>query len=320
MTVPLPQSPGAGREESGALWAYAAMLAAMLISSGNFLVANLAVQEIDPVTLAFWRNAIATACFAPFVVRARRNLMAYFRPQKVRLLALAVVGVILPAWFMYLSLRSDDLINLSVGYIFIPLTTILLSALLLSERLAPIQYLGLAAAFLGALVFAFQGDLENLASFDPHEAFLWMLAVCVTRSLYLVLLKRWDVHPAPSEGLFVLLALGTVILIPAFLAEEIASRAPLDYSWPVWGSIAFIGIGMGALYFHLITLGTDRIGATRASLFTYTVPLLVTIQSMVFLGSRPQAYQGMGALFIVGGVFLVSWFREREPHPSEVHH
>jgi drug/metabolite transporter (DMT)-like permease len=198
--------------------------------------------------------------------------------------------------------------------------TVLFSALLLAERLSPIQYLGLVAAFLGALVFAFQGDLENLARFDPHEAFLWMLAVCVTRSLYLVLLKRWDVHPAPGEGLFILLALGAAILTPAFLAAEIADRAPLDYSWPVWGSIAFIGIGMGALYLHLISFGTGRIGATRASLFTYVVPLFVTIQSMVFLGSRPQAYQGLGALLVVGGVFLVSWLRAREPHPIEVHH
>jgi uncharacterized membrane protein len=142
MTVALPQSPGAGREESGALWAYAAMLAAMLISSGNFLLAHLAVQEIDPVTLAFWRNAIATACFAPFAVRAGSNLVKYFRRQKVRLLVLALTGVILPAWLMYLSLHSDDLINLSVGYTFIPLMAVLFSALLLAERLSPIQYLG----------------------------------------------------------------------------------------------------------------------------------------------------------------------------------
>jgi drug/metabolite transporter (DMT)-like permease len=315
-----PSRPPAARRDSGAFWAYAAMLAAMLISSGNFLFGNLAVREIDPVTLAFWRNAIALACTVPFVVRARPDLAGYFRRQKLKLLVLSVLGSVLTAWLMYLSLRSDDLINLSVGYTFIPLLAVVFSALLLAERLSWVQYLGLAIAFLGALVFAFQGDLGLLLSFDPHEAFLWMIAVCVARSLYLVLLKRWDVHPAPGEGLFLLLAIGTVLLIPGFIGEEIAIGAPLDYAWPVWASIAFIGIGMGALYLHLISFGTGRIGATRASLFTYAVPLLVTVQSMLFLGSRPQAYQGVGAILVVGGVFLVSWFRERDPHPSEVHH
>jgi drug/metabolite transporter (DMT)-like permease len=233
---------------------------------------------------------------------------------------LSVTGVILPAWFMYLSLRSDDLINLSVGYNFIPLMAVLLSALLLAERLSAIQYLGLGAAFAGALDFAFHGDLQKLASFEPHAAFLWMMAVCLARSLYLGLLRKWDMHPSPGEGLFVLLALGTALLVPGFIGQEVASGAPLEYPWPVWGSIAFIGIGMGALYLHLISFGTGRIGATRASLFTYTVPLFVAIQSVLFLGSQPQAYQGVGALLVVGGVFLVSWFRELEPHPSEVHH
>lgn len=296
-----PQRPSVAGRSSGAFWAYAALLAAMLISSGNFLFGNLGVREIDPVTLAFWRNAIALACTVPFVVAVRPDVAAYVRGRKLKLLVLSALGSVLTAWLMYLSLRSDDLINLSVGYTFIPLLTVLFSALLLAERLSSIQYFGLAIAFADALVFAFHGNLGLLLRFEPHEAFLWMIAVCATRSLYLVLLKRWDVHPSPGEGLFVLLAIGTALLLPAFLAEEIATEAPLAYSWPVWASIAFIGIGMGALYLHLISFGTARIGATRASLFTYTVPLFVTVESMIFLGHRPQAYQGVGAILSWAG-------------------
>jgi drug/metabolite transporter (DMT)-like permease len=290
----------------------------MLISAGNFLFGNLAVREIDPAVLAFWRNAIALGCTVPFVLRARPDLVGYFRRQGPKLLVLSALGSVLTAWLMYLSLRSNDLINLGVGYTLIPLMTVLFSALLLAERLSSVQYLGLGIAFLGAVVFAFQGDPALLLSFDPHEAFLWMVAVCVARSLYLVLLKRWDA-PGPGEGLFVLLAIGTALLLPGFVVHEIASGAALDYSWPVWGSIAFVGIGMGALYLHLISFGTARIGPTRASLFIYTVPLFVTVAAVLFLGSRPRAYQGLGAILVVGGVFLVSWFRERDPHPREIH-
>jgi drug/metabolite transporter (DMT)-like permease len=135
-------------------------------------------------------------------------------------LVLSVTGVILPAWLMYLSLRSHLVIDLSVGYTLIPLMAVLFSALLLGERLSAIQYLGLAAAFLGALVCAFEGELSNLARFDPHAGFVWMMAVCLTRSLYLVLLRKWDMHPSPGEGLFVLLALGIAILIPGFIGQE----------------------------------------------------------------------------------------------------
>jgi uncharacterized membrane protein len=173
------------------------MVAAMLISAGNFLFGNLAVREIDPAVLAFWRNAIALGCTLPFVLRARPDLVGYFRRQGPKLLVLSALGSVLTAWLMYLSLRSNDLINLGVGYTLIPLMTVLFSALLLAERLSSVQYLGFGIAFLGAVVFAFQGDPALLLSFDPHEAFLWMVAVCMARSLYLVLLKRWD---APGAG------------------------------------------------------------------------------------------------------------------------
>ena len=300
--------------------AYAAMLAAMLISSGNFIFGNLAIREIEPWTLTFWRTAIGTACLLPFVLQTRRDLVGYFRRQKVKVLVLSVTGVVLPPWFIYLSLRSDRLIDLSVGYTFIPLMTVLFSALLLAERLSRVQYLGLAAAFVGALIFAFHGSFANLRGFDPHIGFLWMLATCLTRSLYLVLLRKWDMHLAPGEGLFVLLVLGTAIILPGFLAREAAIGEPLDYPWQVWGAIAFVGIGMGALYLHLISYGTGGIGATRASLFVYSVPIFVTVESIIFLGSELHAYQVVGAVLVVGGVFVVSRFRTREPHPSEVHH
>jgi uncharacterized membrane protein len=85
------------REEGSAVWAYAAMLAAMLISSGNFLFGNLAIREIEPLTLTFWRTAIALACVVPFALQGKHDLVAYFRRQKVKVLVLSVTGVILPA-------------------------------------------------------------------------------------------------------------------------------------------------------------------------------------------------------------------------------
>lgn len=117
-----------------------------------------------------------------------------------------------------------------------------ISAALLGERLSRRRYLGLAAACLGALIFAFHGSLADLMAFNPHAGFLWMPADWLTRSAYLVLIKKWDVHPALGEGLFVLLSLGTVMVLPFFLVNEVGMREPLDYGWAVWGSIAFIGM------------------------------------------------------------------------------
>jgi drug/metabolite transporter (DMT)-like permease len=295
------------------------MALAMLISSGNFIFGSQAVDSLPPSVVAFWRSLIATLCMLPFFLRAEQSIFGYFRQHGLKALWLTLTGVVLPAWLIYLSLDSDTLIDLAVGYTMIPVMTVLFAALLLGERLRWMQSLGLVLALLGALVFAFKGNLENLRQFNPHIGFLWMLGCCVTRGLYMVLLKKWDMKPASDGGLFVLLFAGAVLLAPLFVDHMTSKLHPADYSWQLWGSIIFIGVGMGALYLHLISFGTSGIGAVKASLFTYLLPIFVTAESVLFLGAEIQRYQIAAAAVVVVGVFLVSWFREAHVTPEHVH-
>lgn len=298
--------------------AYVALLGTMLISAGNFLFGNLAVNEMPAGVLAFWRCLIAAICVLPFVLLKGGRPFRSLRQNWRQLAVLSFVGVVACPWLVYLALRSDDLIDLGAGYTSVPLLTILFSALLLGERLRAIQYIGVAIALAGALVFAFRGSLSELVGFHPHVAFLLMIASNALRGLYLVLLKKWDVHPKPEDGLFVLFVLGTLMLLPVFVAHEMTTSAPLAYGWSVWGSVLFIGVGMGAVYLHLLNFGTNTVGASSASLFAYLVPIFVAIESVTILGDDLELYQGVGAVLIIGGVLIATRLhRKRAPadHP-----
>ncbi|MEM8631955.1 MAG: DMT family transporter [Pseudomonadota bacterium] len=286
--------------------AFGALTLAMLISSGNFIAGNLAVDDVSPAVLTFWRCLIAALCVLPFVVRARGHPLRYLMQTWRYLIPLSIVGVVLAPLLIYLALRSEDLIDLAAGYTSIPVITIFLSAFVMGERLTAAQYLGILAALLGALVFAFDGNWAKLVAFDPHVPFLFMLAAAFARALYLVLLRKWKIHPKPQEGLFAALVIGMLVLLPFFLAEEIPELDFLTYTPALWGSILFVGIGMGALYLHLITYGTHVISASAASLFTYLVPFFVTVESVVYRDAQLQLYQGIGAALIIGGVFVAT--------------
>ena len=125
-----------------------------------------AVAYGAPVVLALWRCLIATICVLPFVVIKGGRPVRYFRENWFRISALALVGVVVCPWLVYLALRSDDLIDLGAGYTSVPLLTILFSAILLGERLRPIQYIGVGIALVGALVFAFRGSISDFLSFS----------------------------------------------------------------------------------------------------------------------------------------------------------
>ncbi|WP_159453860.1 DMT family transporter [Ruegeria meonggei] len=286
--------------------AYGALLLAMLISAGNFLCGNLAVNEVHPVALTFWRCLIAAIFVLPLVLRGQGHPFQHFKGSWLRITALACIGVVATPWFVYSALRSNDLIDLGAGYTSVPLLTILFSALLLGERLLLVQYLGVVIALVGALVFAFRGEFSNLINFDPHLAFLLMIASNACRGFYLVLLKKWNMHPKPDEGLFVIFVVGIIVLLPFVVIHEVGKLQPLDYSWQVWGSILFIGVGMGAIYLHMLNFGTNEVGASTASLFAYLVPILVTVEAVALRGMNLQLYQVVGGVLIIGGVLIAT--------------
>ncbi len=296
--------------------AYGALLLAMLISAGNFLFGNLAVNEVHPVVLTFWRCLIAAVFVLPLVLRGRGNPFQHFKGSWLRITVLACIGVVATPWFVYSALRSNDLIDLGAGYTSVPLLTILFSTLLLNERLQAVQYLGVAIALVGALIFAFRGDLENLVNFDPHLAFLLMIASNACRGLYLVLLKRWNMKPKPDEGLFVIFVIGIAVLLPFVLFVEAGTSRLFAYSWQVWGSILFIGVGMGAIYLHFLNFGTSEVGASTASLFAYLVPIFVAIEAVTLRGMHLQLYQGVGGVLIIAGVLIATRLHLR-PTPAD---
>ncbi|WP_299669940.1 DMT family transporter [uncultured Ruegeria sp.] len=291
--------------------AYGALLLAMMISAGNFLFGNLAVKEVHPVVLTFWRCLIAAVFVLPLVLRGRSNPFRHFQSSWLRIVVLACIGVVATPWFVYSALQSNDLIDLGAGYTSVPLLTILFSTMLLNERLRSAQYLGVAIALSGALIFAFRGNFENLVNFNPHLAFLLMIASNACRGLYLVLLKKWNMQPKPEEGLFVIFVVGIAVLLPFVLVFEVGTLQPFDYSWQVWGSILFIGVGMGAIYLHLLNFGTHEVGASTASLFAYLVPILVTVEAVALRGMDLQVYQGVGGVLIIGGVLIATRFHLR---------
>ena len=304
-------------DNNRAALAYGALFLAMLISAGNFLFGNLAANEVPPVVLAFWRSLIAALCVLPFVLWKQSNPFRRFRGGWLRITVLAFIGVVATPWLVYLALRSKDLIDLGAGYTSVPLLTILFSALLLGERLRPVQYLGVSIALAGALVFAFRGDLSNLVNFHPHIAFLMMIASNICRAIYLVLLRKWDLHPKPDAGLFVIFVIGIAILLPFVIAYEIGKPQAFDYSLQTWGSILFIGIGMGAAYLFLLNFGTHEVGASTASLFAYLVPIFVAVESVVVLEIDLHLYQGVGGVLIIGGVLIATRLHLR---PAPVDH
>ena len=82
-------------------------------------------------------------------------------------------------------------------------------------------------------------------------------------------------------------------------------RGPLQLT-PLARLVAWLGIlGTCAAYILFFTL-IQNVGATRASMVTYVIPVVGVILGVIFLHERLDWYLGGGTLLVIAGIWVVN--------------
>ncbi|MFI3619219.1 EamA family transporter [Enterococcus avium] len=70
------------------------------------------------------------------------------------------------------------------------------------------------------------------------------------------------------------------------------------------GNLLFLGIGASALCFVTWNFSVKNLGAVRAAVYIYTIPMLTTIASVLILGERLTLKTFIGILLTLTGLLL----------------
>jgi drug/metabolite transporter (DMT)-like permease len=76
----------------------------------------------------------------------------------------------------------------------------------------------------------------------------------------------------------------------------------------VWGPFAFAVVFPIVLTWPVWNWGISQIGAARAGLFGFLVPIVAGFASVLILGSKFEVHQVVGAGICIGGMILASLF------------
>ena len=186
-----------------ALLAWAGLALASLFWAGNSLVARAFTGAIPPMSLAFWRWAIALVILLPLVGPSLWQHRQVLLGAGWRLWLLAALAITAYNCLLYTAALSTAAINLSLVSTCLPLATFIGAGLLLGEWPARRAWVGLLLALLGLLWLICQGDWRVLAS----------LSFAVNETLYAIALQRLHWHYFWSQAaILVLVAVGTFTL------------------------------------------------------------------------------------------------------------
>ena len=283
---------------------YLLLALAVLFWAGNNIVGRAVRAEVPPVGLAFWRWTLATLLLFPFAWPFLRGDLSQVRRHLPVMALLAFLGVGSFNTLLYSGLQYTVAINAFLLQSLMPAVVILMSWMFFGERVSLGQLAGIAVAFVGAAFIIFRGSAETLLAFELNPGDAIIFVGVVLYAAYTALLR---LRPAMHPLSFVLATfmLGVPMILPFYLWETLSGRA-VTPSTPTLLSFLYVGIFPSILSYLLYNRGVELVGANRAGLSAYLMPVFGSVLAVLLLGEAFRTYHALGIGLIFLGVVVAN--------------
>jgi drug/metabolite transporter (DMT)-like permease len=284
---------------------YVLLTLTSLFWAGNAVVGRAVADRIPPIALSQLRWTLALLLVLPFAWRHLRQEVAMMKSHAGLLVLLSLTGVSAFNAMLYWSLHHTTAINATLMQSIGPLMIGLWSWMLFREPLTRRQLIGILVSLAGVAVVVSGGDLARLARLKLNVGDMVIIAAIAIYALYSALLRK---RPAMTQLSFlaVTIAIGAALLVPFTIAEQVAGAVFAPLSLGALAAVAYVAVVPSILAYLFFNRGVQLIGANRAGPFMHLIPLFGALLAVMFLGEQPGVHHGIGAVLIVGGVFLAS--------------
>jgi drug/metabolite transporter (DMT)-like permease len=291
------------------------------IWGASYLFIKVAVDEVEPTAMMFFRLVLASAVLVPLIVwrLGRVEAVEQVRATGWRAFAVGFLNAAFPFTLIAWGEKHIDSGIAAIANASVPIFVVLLALRFNpSERVRGLRLGGILVGLLGV------GVLTGLHPEGGWLAIAGTLAV-VLASLSYAGANHFVQHnysdTAPLVTTTVSVTTGAVILLP-FALLQFPNELP---SWKATGSIVALGVlatAVALLFFYRML---NLYGAARSSLVTYLLPPTALLYGVLILDEEITLNAALGLVLILAGVALGSGAgrglllrrrREREAAPA----
>ena len=259
-----------------------------------FVAIRRADFELSSVNLTLLRWIIVSAGFLalyPFIVKPK---VKFQRGDFPRLLVVALTSVVI--YHMALN-AAEKIVNASLAGLLIslaPLTTVLLSAAVLHEKIRPRLWVALVLAIAGSVAIS-SPDLSLQA--ETFAGPLLVVVAALAGATFTVaskpLVGKYGPFPVAAWAAF----LGTAILLPLVTPSMLQQAAALSITG--WASVLYLAILSTVLANLIFYTLVSRQDVSKLGIQLYLVPVVSAVGGVLILG------EGLGLATLVGGGLLL---------------
>lgn len=276
-----------------------------LLWASNAVVGRLAVHEIPPLALSFWRWVVAFVLVLPFTGRAvwQQRHLIYAHP--VRMLVLAASGVAAYNSLQYLALTTSPVVNASLIGAAFPLVMLPLAIGFLGERTTPLALLGMVLALMGVMLVLTQGSFQRLLELEFARGDLIMLLAVLSWALYTLMLRKYPLPMTILQSLTLQMALAIPLILPFYLWEY-AHQGGFVLHQNNTLALLYVAIFPSLIAYTLWDKGVQAIGAAKSGIFINLIPVFAAIMAVIFLNEHFQWFHAAALVLMLMGVWLVN--------------
>jgi len=276
------------------------LLLTNVIYGTAYVAQRVALADVPPGLLAFVRLALAAVVLVPFLPR-RPGTAA--RPGDAAKIAwMGVLGFGVAYALSHLGLQRSTATNAALLITVEPVSLILLSPLVLGERLRRRETGGAALVLLGTLAVVVDGIPGITVTVLPHWRgdLLLVLSALAFASYSLFgrdVLARWDARTVTARSI----VWGAVSMAPLAALEWASGTRP---AWTAAGTAAtvYLALVVTALAYLAWNYALTLVSAPRAAIFINVQPVVGVALGVLLLGETATMYTLAGAGLVIVGL------------------
>src|SRR4029079_4386335 len=222
---------------------------AVIIWSGNFIIARGVIKQIPPIRLAFYRWLSASIIIFPFAMKKTRAEWKFVKQSWHYLFWASLSGIALFNTFVYIGAHYTTAITLAlIGTPASPIIWIVLARIFLNERIGFLKMGGMMLCIAGVVFLLAQGSLQNLVSLNFTRGDGWILLAAFCFAVYNTMVRKKPSTISAVNYLFVTFSFGTLLLLP-FYCWELSNTAVVTWNSNLILIILYLGAGASVICF-----------------------------------------------------------------------
>jgi len=256
--------------------------------------------ELSSSEIAFLMSLIGSLLL--FIICVITKVKVSWLNMKKNALALVLASISLSGnWiFLFQSYKETTIANAALSYYFAPVLVIVMSPIVLKEKLSLKKVLCVCVALVGLLLILQSGRSDE---YGNHLLGIVYGLIAATFYAILTISNKFIRDMDGIEITLTQLLLSSVLLIPyLFFTEEKMGLFQLPSNSVIL--VLILGILHTGVGFYLFFSGMKGLEGQSIAILSYVDPLTSLLISALVIGERMTLVQLLGAVLLLGSTFI----------------